>query len=37
VQVNEKFVQHFYEEYYEDVFEEVAAHGEVENLNVCGE
>lgn len=37
VQVDEKFVQSFYEEFYEDVFEEVTMHGEVENLNVCGE
>jgi splicing factor U2AF subunit len=35
MQVDERTVQELYEEFYEDVFEEVAAFGEVENLNVC--
>ncbi|KAG2486172.1 hypothetical protein HYH03_015136 [Edaphochlamys debaryana] len=35
IRVDPKAAQEHFEDFYEDVFEELAAHGELENLNVC--
>ncbi|KAG2437649.1 hypothetical protein HYH02_011288 [Chlamydomonas schloesseri] len=35
IRVDPRAAQEHFEDFYEDVFEELAAHGELENLNVC--